>query len=51
MLRFFMDVVPFPVDDINRDLLAAAGGIYPGKRQELDHAKALWRSVMSGQRW
>jgi hypothetical protein len=31
-------------------LLPAAGGIYAGKSQKVDHAKALRRSVMSGQR-
>ena len=34
-----------------RMLLPAAGGIYAGKRQEIDHAEALWRSIVGRQRW
>jgi hypothetical protein len=44
-------LAPFFSESINRDLLPTAGGIYAGKRQEIDHAKALRRPIVSRQRW
>ena len=32
-------------------LLPATGGIYSGKCQEINHAKALRRAIMGRQRW
>jgi len=33
------------------ELLSAANGIDAGKRQEIDHTKALWRPIVGRQRW